>query len=214
MTKIVLADDHLYIRKGIRLLLQNELSFEIVGEASNGEELLEAVEQHQPDIVITDIEMPLLNGIEATRIIKQRRPDTGVIALTMYDDEHRLVDMLEAGANGYVLKLTNEGELVEAIESAIGGGSYFCRDTSMRLSKMIASSKAKVIEQERVDFSEKELAIIHLICEQYASKEIADRTDLTARTVEKYRNEIMHRVGAKNVVGVVVYAIKHKLFIP
>ncbi len=214
MIRIVIADDHVYTRAGIRLLLQDVKGYEVVAEAANGEELLRAVEQYRPDVVITDIEMPAPDGVEATSIIKQRYPETGVLALTMYEDEHLLVDMLEAGASGYLLKRTNQQELIDAIETASRGGNYFCKDTSIRLTKMIANSRAKVVADEVPDFSEKELAIIQLICQQYVSKEIAGRVDLTERTVEKYRNAIIHRIGARNQVGIVVYAIKHKLFIP
>ncbi|HYM94351.1 MAG TPA: response regulator transcription factor, partial [Chitinophagaceae bacterium] len=108
MIRIVIADDYPLFREGIHLMLQKEKDLKITGEAGNGEELLKVVEREQPDIVITDIEMPVMNGIEATKRIKSKFPATGVIALTMFGDEHFLVDMLEAGASGYLLKSCNK----------------------------------------------------------------------------------------------------------
>lgn len=194
-------------------MLEKENSINIVAEAADGLELLKVTEDKQPDLVITDIEMPKVNGIEVTKEIRHRFPLTKIIALTMFGDEHLIIDMLEAGANGYLLKNTKKAELLDAIEMVMEGGIYFCNSTSMKLSKMIAQSK--IGEKETpIRFSEKETEIIKLICEQYASKQIASMTNLTHRTVEKYRDNIMQKAGAKNVVGIVIYAIKHGLFKP
>lgn len=211
--KIVIADDYPMFLEGIQLLLEKQDNIEIVGEAGNGKELLEVVKQAQPDVVITDIEMPVMNGIEATAELKKNFPGTGVIALTMYGDEHLIVDMLEAGANGYLLKKTTKQELKEAIKAVHEGANYFCNSTTMRLSKMVAQSKAQQ-GIPKIEFPEKELEIIKLICEQYASKEIADKTSLTQRTVEKYRDNIMEKTGAKNMVGIVIYAIRNGIYKP
>ena len=192
-------------------MLGMENSILLSGEAENGKELLKVVEDLLPDVVITDIEMPVMNGIEATEKIKEKWPGTGVIALTMFGEDHLIVDMLEAGASGYLLKSTRKEELVEAIKAVNEGGTYFCNTTSMRLSKMIAQSKARV-EKEKASFTEKEIEIIRLICEQYASKEIADKTNLTHRTVEKYRDNIMQKTKARNMAGIVVYAIRHGMY--
>jgi DNA-binding NarL/FixJ family response regulator len=211
--RIVIADDYPMFLEGIQLLLEKQDNIKIVGEASNGQELLDVVKQTKPDVVITDIEMPVMNGIEATAVLKKNFPGTGVIALTMYGDEHLIVDMLEAGADGYLLKKTTKQEVSEAIRAVYEGANYFCNSTTMRLSKMVAQSKA----QQRIpkaEFPEKELEIIKLICEQYASKEIADKTSLTHRTVEKYRDNIMEKTGAKNMVGIVIYAIKNGIYSP
>ena len=211
--KIAIADDYPMFLEGLQLLLEKQDNIEIVGEASNGQELLDVVKQTKPDVVITDIEMPVMNGIEATAALKKNFPDTRVIALTMYGDEHLIVDMLEAGADGYLLKKTTKQEVSEAIKAVYEGANYFCNSTTMRLSKMVAQSKA----QQRIpkaEFPEKELEIIKLICEQYASKEIADKTSLTHRTVEKYRDNIMEKTGAKNMVGIVIYAIKNGIYSP
>jgi DNA-binding NarL/FixJ family response regulator len=200
-------------REGMHLLLDKQKELEITGEAGNGKELLDSVRQHRPDVVITDIEMPVMNGIEATKEIKKEFPETGVIALTMYGDDYLIEDMLEAGANGYLLKNTTSEELVTAVKTVHEGHPYFCNATSLRLSKLIAKNKI-LQDQKKADFSEKEIEIIQLICEQYASKEIADKTSLAHRTVEKYRDHIMQKTGSRNVVGIVIYAIKHGIYKP
>jgi DNA-binding NarL/FixJ family response regulator len=200
-------------REGMHLLLDKQKELEITGEAGNGKELLDSVRQHRPDVVITDIEMPVMNGIEATKEIKKEFPETGVIALTMYGDDYLIEDMLEAGANGYLLKNTTSEELVTAVKTVHEGYPYFCNATSLRLSKLIAKNKI-LQDQKKADFSEKEIEIIQLICEQYASKEIADKTSLAHRTVEKYRDHIMQKTGSRNVVGIVIYAIKHGIYKP
>jgi DNA-binding NarL/FixJ family response regulator len=211
--RIVIADDYSMFREGMQLMLEEQQEFTIAGEAKDGENLLQVTRSLIPDIVITDIEMPNMNGIEATKKIKTEFPGIGIIALTMYTDEHLVVDMLEAGATGYLLKSTTKKDLIEAIKTVNAGQTYYCNSTSMRLTKMIAKSKT-LRDGPKKEFSEKELEIIKLICEQFASKEIADATHLTHRTVEKYRDNIMEKIGAKNMVGIVIYAIRNGLYKP
>ncbi len=211
--KIVLADDHSLFREGILLVLKKEKSIVIAGEAADGDALLQLIDEVEPDVVITDIDMPYKNGIAVTKIVKQQRPNVGILALTMFDEEHLLVDMMDAGANGYLLKSSRKEELLTAIQSAKDGGTYFCEQTSTQLSKMIAATKAGQ-KKEAVEFSETELSVMQLLCEQYATKEIADRTKLTISTVEKTRTRIIEKTGSVNIVGVVIFAIRHGYFKP
>jgi len=212
--RLVIADDFPMFREGIQLLLGKETGIDIVAEASNGKELIEIVSEMKPDVVITDIEMPVMNGIEATKEIKKANPSIGIIALTMFGEEHLIVDMLDGGASGYLLKSSKKEELLQAIEFVNEGGTYFCNATTMKLSKMIAKSKTGDSINPQIRFSEKELEIIKLICEQHASKQIAAATNLTHRTVEKYRDNIMEKTGSTNVVGIVVYAIRNGIYKP
>jgi DNA-binding NarL/FixJ family response regulator len=211
--RIVIAEDYPLFMEGICLMLEKESSIEIAGEAVNGKELVAVTDKVQPDVVITDIEMPFMNGIEATREIRKKYPAMAILALTMYGEERLIVDMLEAGSNGYLLKNTRKEELLLAIRTVHSGRNYFCSSTSMRLSKMIARSKAEKLLPE-ISLNEKETDIIRLICEQYPSKQIAEMTGLNHRTVEKYRNQIMEKTGAKNMAGIVIYAIRSGLFKP
>lgn len=212
-TKIVLADDYPLFLEGMRLMLSNEPNIAIAGEASNGEELIRCVAEQQPDIVITDIEMPVMNGIEATTIIRQQHPGIGILALTMFNDNHLIVDMMEAGANGYLLKNTAKAVVLDAIATVRKGLNYFSNETSMQLFKKLAKSKLQQ-EQDAVVFTEKETEIMRLICEQYASKQIATLTNLSKRTVDKYRDHIMEKTGSTNLAGVVIFAIRNGYFKP
>lgn len=211
--KIVIADDHPMVAEGVHVLLEKQDDIEVVGEARDGRELVELVEEKRPDVAIVDIEMPKMNGAEATKEIKKRFEGVKVIAFTAFNEEHWIVDMMEAGANGYLLKTSDKEELAEAIRTVHEGNNYFCKATTFRLSKMIAESKSDAVRRmNRANLSEKEKEIVRLICEQFASKEIAGMTNLTHRTVEKYRDNIMEKTGAKNVVGIVIYAIRNGIF--
>jgi len=212
-TRIVLADDFPLLRESFSQMLNSEDSLCVAAEADNGEALLACIEGAQPSIVITDIEMPVLNGIEATKKIKELYPHIAVIALTMFSDHHLIVDMMEAGAKGYLLKKTSKEELLLAIDVVSKGGTYFCNNTTMKLSNMLAKSRMGE-PQQVVHFSDKEKEIIQLICEEYASKQIATLTNLGFRTVEKYRNQIMEKTGARNMAGIVIYAIRNRLYVP
>lgn len=209
---IVIADDHPLFREGLHLILRQFDQFNVVGEAGDGEELLTVIEEKQPNVVITDIQMPKKDGIAVTNVVREKFPTTRIIALTMYGDEYLIVDMMNAGANGYILKDTPKEELAEAIQAVFNGGTYFCNSSTMKLNKMLAASKGQFFNE--ISFNDKEKEIIQLICEEYASKQIASMTQLTHRTVEKYRDKIMAKTGSKNVVGIVIYAIRHGLFKP
>lgn len=213
--RIIIADDHDIFRDGFKLLLKDQDELELVGEASNGRQLLEAIGTCRPDVVITDINMPIIDGVEAAKHIKEKHPEVGIIALTNFNDDSLIVDMLEAGARGYLLKNTNKNELLTAARAVFAGESYYCTATSTKLTKMIAESKFNPYKSHpRIRFTERELEIIRLICQEYTNKEIAAAIHLSVRTVESYRENIQEKTGAKNTVGIVVYAIRHKIYDP
>jgi DNA-binding NarL/FixJ family response regulator len=211
--RVVMADDHEIFRDGFRLTLSKANDIYLVGEAADGKELLKQVEQQQPNVVITDIKMPRMDGIEATRQIVARWPNIGVIGLSMFDDEDLIIEMLEAGAKGYLLKNADKTEVIEAIKTVYHEEPYYCRHTSGKLAMMIAKSKYNPHHKKpRVEFSEKEVEIIQLICRELTNKEIGERLFLSVRTVEGYRLRILEKMGVKNSVGLVVYAMQHGLF--
>lgn len=213
--RIIIADDHEIFRNGFKLLLQDQQEIELAGEAGNGEELVEAVERLQPSVVITDIKMPVMDGIEASRALKEQNPSLGIIALSNYNDDSLIIDILEAGARGYILKNTNKEELITAVKAVYAGESYYCTATSAKLTKMIAESKFNPYKtMPRIRFTDRELEVIRLICEQKTNKEIAASLRLSVRTVESYRENIQEKTAARNSVGIVLYAIKHKIFEP
>jgi two-component system response regulator NreC len=211
--RIVIADDHEIFRDGFKLLLTNQPELELVGEAENGKELLEVIEKEQPDIAIIDIKMPVLDGIEACKVIKKKYSHVKVIALSMFNDDNLIVDMLEAGARGYLLKNTNKMELLNAARAVHEGSTYYCSATSAKLTKMIAESKYNPFKHQPTQkFTNREIDIMKLICQQYTNKEIGIQLGLSARTVESHREKIQEKTGSKNTVGVVIYAIKQKIF--
>ena len=207
--RIVVADDHEMLREGFHNMLKKQTDIELVGEAADGKELVEIVEQQKPDVVITDIKMPKMDGIEATRAILKQFPDIGIIALTLYDEDTLIIDMLEAGARGYLTKTASKPEVLEAIHTVYKQNTFYCKHTSARLVQLIAKSKFnphKKLPPPR--FSDRELEIIRLICKEYTSKEIAQATGLHVRTIEGYRVRIQEKMNVKNMVGIAVYAIR------
>jgi DNA-binding NarL/FixJ family response regulator len=210
--RIVIADDHEIFRDGLKLLVRNQPDIELVGEAGDGEELLAIVSSLMPDVVITDIKMPKLDGIRACKLIRQNYSYMKVIALSMFNEDSLIVDMLEAGATGYLLKNTNRDEFAMAVKTVHEGNSYYSHATSQKLTRLIADSKFNPYRHKPVPkFSAKEKEIIRLICEQLTSKEIAAKLELSIRTVESHREKIQEKVGARNSVGIVIYAIKHDM---
>jgi DNA-binding NarL/FixJ family response regulator len=211
--RIVIADDHEIFRNGFKLLMKNQAKLELVGEAGDGRELLYVAAKEQPDIVIMDIQMPVMDGIEACKHIRKSYPHMQVIALSMFNDDNLIVDMLEAGAKGYLLKNTNREELLTAVTIVHEGGTYYCTATSNKLARLIADSKFNPGRSHTVvKISEREKQIIQLICEQYSNKEIASQLGLSIRTVESHRENIQEKLDVKNSVGIVIYAIRHKLW--
>lgn len=212
--KIAIADDHEIFREGFKLLLRDQSEAALVGEAENGRELLKIVEETKPDVVIVDIKMPVLDGVDACKVIRKKFPDVQVIALSMFNEDSLIVDMLEAGAKGYLLKNTNKQELLTAVRAVYEGNTYYCSATSEKLTRMIADSKFNPYRnQPIVRFTPRELDIIKLMCQQYTSKEIASKLDLSIRTVESHREKLQEKTGAKNAIGIVIYAIKHDLVV-
>jgi DNA-binding NarL/FixJ family response regulator len=212
--RIVLADDHEIFRDGFKAMLKKQPSVELLGEASDGEELLSLVRELKPDVVVTDIKMPKMDGLQATRIISSEFPNIGIVALSMIDEESQIIDMMEAGALGYLLKNAHKNEIIEAIESVKEHRVYYCDGTSAKLTRMIAASNRIPFhkKQPRVELSQKEIDVILLICEELTNKEIADRLSLSIRTIEGYRDKIQEKIGARNSAGIVIYAIRNGIY--
>jgi DNA-binding NarL/FixJ family response regulator len=209
--KLVIADDHAIFRDGLKLLLKKQDILELVGEAENGQELIAVTDKFKPDLIITDIKMPVMDGIEACRILKQQYPFLGIIALSMFNDDELIVDMLEAGAKGYLLKNTNKEELLQAAVTVFRGGSYYSKETSQRLTELINNSSYHPA-RKKPELSPREKEIIILICKEYSNKQIAEALGLNPRTVETHRQNIQEKIGSKNTAGIVLFAVKSQLF--
>lgn len=212
---VAIADDHEIFRDGLKLMLDTIEGISIVGEADNGKELLNIIKKQKPDVVITDIKMPVMDGVEAARNIKEQYPLTMIIALSMFDDEELILEMLEAGATGYLLKNADKAEVADAIRTVNANQPYYCKSTSSKLSKLIAYSKYNMQKQKKeAEFTNREKDIIRLICQEYTNKQIGERLHLSTRTVEGYRMKILEKMDAKNIVGVVIEAIRLGIYTP
>lgn len=209
---LAIADDHEIYRDGLSLMLSKQKHFSLCGQAENGRELVSIVLEKKPDIILTDIKMPRMDGIVATREIISNIPDAKIIALSMSDEENMIVEMLEAGAKGYLLKNADKQEVIEAIEEVYDGNNFYCRDTSSKLASMIVKSNFNPNKKkEPVSFSDREKEIIGLICKQCTAKQIGETLYLSKRTVEGYRTKILEKMNARNTAGVVMYALSHHL---
>lgn len=210
---IVIADDHSIFRDGFKVLLKEQEDVVLVGEAGDGRELMALVTKVQPDVVITDIKMPAMDGIQVCRHIKKEFPHIQVIALSMFNDDHLIVDMLEAGASGYLLKNTNKQELLQAVQAVYEGGNFYSSATSVKLTRLIGKSRFNPAKhRSAVKFTSRELEIIRLICDQYTTKEIASSLHLSIRTIESYRENLHQKTASRNSIGIVIYAIKQGLY--
>jgi two-component system, NarL family, response regulator NreC len=210
--KLVIADDHEIFRDGFKLMLTKYPEIILVGEAENGKQLVDLVQKIKPDVVITDIKMPMMDGIEATKKITEILPNIGIIGLSMFDEDDLIVDMLEAGAKGFLIKNAGKEQIIEAIKTVYNHDPYYCKSTSHKLTNMIAKSKFnpyKIIP--KITFTEREKEIIALICNEFANKEIADKLFLSVRTVEGHRLKILEKMNVKNTVGLVIFSIKNGL---
>ncbi len=212
--RIVLADDHEIFRDGFRVMLKRQTSVELVGEAADGEELINLVRQVYPDVIITDIKMPNMDGVQATKLLTKEFPDIGIISLSMFDEENLIIDMLEAGAKGYLLKNAHKNEIIAAVEAVYNKQTYYCNHTSRKLTKMIAESSFNPHKRtgKSAEFSEKEINVIRFICQEMSNKEIASQLNLSVRTIEGYREKIQEKINARNTAGIVVYAIKNRIY--
>ncbi len=207
--KVILADDHSVVRKGIKMLISGDESIEIMGEAASGTEALQMVKRLDPNIIITDISMPGMSGIELTEKIKTEHPTTKVLVLSTHNDEEYILRSFEAGALGYLPKDTEEDEFIAAIRTVAGGDVYYTNEVSNILTKSLIKKK-RMFDDTR-DLTEREKEILKLIVEGLSNKEIGDKLFISVRTVDTHRRNIMDKIEAKNTAELVRKAIEDKL---
>ena len=212
--KIVLADDHEIFRDGFKAMLKKQPLVELIGEASDGKELLEITRRLRPDVIVTDIKMPEMDGLEATRILVKEFPSIGIIALSMIDEESLIIDMMEAGAKGYLIKNAHKNEIMEAIKTVHRKQIYYCSEASSKLTRLLAKNeKIPFIKKEIIPaFSSKEIEVIKCVCQEMSNKEIAEKLNLSTRTIEGYRERIQNKAGVKNSAGLVIFAIRNNIY--
>lgn len=212
--QVILVDDHQIVRDGIKSLIAGEPDVEVIGEASNHVEFFEILKEKSPDIVMLDISMPEVTGIEIARRLATEKPEILVIMLSMYMSEEFIVNAIEAGAKGYLPKTTTQKELVSAIKTIYGGGEFYSESVSnLLLKSYIKKTQGKFNEEEKktVTLTKRENEILKLFAEGLANKEIADKLFISIRTVESHKNNIMQKLELKSTVELVKYAIKNKI---
>lgn len=209
--RIVIADDHAVFRAGLRTFLEKFVDCKIVGETNNGEDLVEMVRSLVPDVIVTDIDMPRKSGIDAATDICKFNPSSRILILSVHASQQHIINMVDAGALGYILKSSDAEEIVEAIRTLAQHKPYFCKVATEKLTEII-SRQLKVGTKETIHLSAREKEIIVLICAEYTSKAIAHTLHLSKRTVEGHRTRIMDKIGAKSVAGIITYAIENGIY--
>src|SRR5438309_466202 len=205
---VLLADNHTVVRQGLRALLEAENDMTVVGEAENGRQAVQMAKRLQPDVVVMDIAMPSLNGLEATRQISRESPKSKVLILSSYSDDEYVQQLTDAGASGYLVKQTAAQDLVAAIREAKKGNAFFSPAISKRLLEHYrATVNRPAGEAKRPKLTPRELEVLQLIAEGYANKQIAGELFISIKTVEKHRQQLMHKLDIHDVAGLTRYAI-------
>lgn len=209
--RVLIVDDHAILRDGIRSLLDRQEGIGVVGEASNGYEALARIEELQPDIVLMDVAMPVMDGLEATRRVKEEHPEIKVLILTQHDSQEYVAPLLQAGASGYVLKRSGGREVVTAIRQVYEEGAFL----EPGVARHVLRDYAQTLEGEKPGkpiLTEREHQVLELVVEGRSNKEIARALVISPKTVSVHRSNIMAKLGVHNSVELVRYVIEHNLF--
>jgi len=206
--KVLIADDHELFRFGLISVLKQFEFISKIGEAENGREAIEKVALDNYDIVLMDINMPVMTGTEATRVIRRDFPGVKVIALTMYEDQKHVIEMIEAGASGYIIKNTNGIEIQNALEKVMNNELYFSRQISESLITSLVHKYQTKKGQQNEMISNREKDILCLICREYTTREIAETLFLSEKTVDWHRLNLLQKTHSKNIAGLVLFAVR------
>lgn len=210
--KVIIVDDHEIFRMGLALLLENIDIVELKGSASGGKEFLEIMESFEVDIVLMDVRMQEMDGIEATRQAMKKYPDLKIIALSMFDDEDYVKNMLQAGAKGYLLKNVDQEEMEKALLTVAGGSSYYSRElSSLIISKLLVGRAERDRIKLHVKLTGRETEVLRLICDGFTNAEIGKKLFISQRTVEGHRANLFRKIGVNSTAGIIKYAIKAKI---
>jgi DNA-binding NarL/FixJ family response regulator len=210
--RIVIAEDHTILREGLRSLLSSSPDFEVVGEAEDGREAIRCVEKLKPDLILTDLSMPRMNGMEAIREIKKQSPKTKILVLTVHKTEEYILATLKAGADGYLLKDSTHTELIMAVKNVISGKHYISPGISEKVIEGYVEGKKTLKPRTSWEtLTQREREILKLIAEGYRNKEIADDLCISVKTVEKHRANLMEKLNLHNVQALTTYAIEKGL---
>ncbi|MEO9480532.1 MAG: response regulator transcription factor [Maribacter dokdonensis] len=220
ITRIVLADDHALVRDGIRSLLETESDLQVIGEASNGKEAIDLVAEVNPDILIIDIRMPVMNGIDAVAELTQSKSSVKTIILSMHDSEEYILKSISSGANGYLLKDTDKSEFIKAIHTVREGGKYFSGDISNVLVNNLLGGKNEIVKKEETpkktgenvfDLTNKELKVLELVLSGLTNQQISEKLQNSKRTIETHRFNLMRKMDVKNLIDLSKKSQKYNL---
>jgi two-component system response regulator NreC len=210
--KVLIADDHALVRDGIRALLALVSNVEVVGEAANGKEAIEKVRELAPDVVLMDLAMPILGGLEATRRIRREFPGTKVLVLTQYEDSDSVIPVIEAGACGFVTKVAAFSELASAIQAAYRGDSFLSPTAAAALvEEYQQKANGKRLRDPYDRLTDREKEVLKLIVEGYTAREIGDRLVISPKTVESYKTSLMNKLNIHNKTDLIKYALRKRL---
>jgi DNA-binding NarL/FixJ family response regulator len=211
LPNIIIADDHDLFRDALKTMLELNNVARVIAEAPNGKDLLGILTELNPDIILMDIEMPVMNGIEATKAITRTNPQQKILALSMFGEQQYYYKMIEAGASGFVLKTSNKSELTHAINTVHAGQNYFSNELLRNLVVKLGTDQFINKGGQSDEFTSRESQIVKLMCEGLSTQEIADHICLSVKTVENYRAKLLEKTKCKNSISLVVYAIKNHL---
>jgi len=202
---IFIVDDHQMVIDGLRLIIETIPGFTIVGESTSATAALDMLKDCKPDILLTDVSMPEMSGIELTRIIKKNYRDIKILALSMFNESQVIAEMIDAGISGYILKNTGKQELIEALNKISNGQNYFGQDITLQLMKSFKRN------QDEVRLTDREIEIIRMIEKEFGNKQIADMLFISERTVETHRKNILRKTKSQSIVGLLKYAYERKI---
>lgn len=212
MNKIIIVDDHSLFREGIKLLIENEGFGEVIAEAENGQVFLELLTTHTPDLVIMDIEMPVMGGLEATKKALKIKPDLKILVLTMLSEKANYFDMISAGAMGFVLKTSGKQEFEKAIDAITNGETYFSNELLRQIIVDMNTPNGPEVstsEPGTENLTPREKEILHHFCEGLTVTEIATKLFLSTKTIEAHRSALLKKTNSKNTINLVLFAIKN-----
>lgn len=201
---VAIVDDHQLFRNGLKFIIDNEPDIEVIIEASNGKEFLVFLDNLKPDVILMDINMPELDGVETSRQALNKYPDLNILVLSMYSDVEYYNTMIELGVKGFILKDIDNKELVEAIRKVNSGGSYFSQELLLKLIKHKPESSG-------IELTRREKEVLELICQGYSNQQISEELFISQRTVERHRSSLLYKTDSKNSISLVVFAIKNNL---
>ncbi|MBL7725165.1 MAG: response regulator transcription factor [Chitinophagaceae bacterium] len=208
--RIAIADDYKIFREGLKVGLSADDGLQVLLEADNGEDLLKALETEQPDVIIMDLKMPIMDGMEATKVVRKKYPSVKVLVVSMYEDDKFIIHLMENGANGYLLKNAEPDEIRRSIYAVHENGYYFNDLVNKALlKKLVLKNNLKPSFNQNIDLTEREQEVLKLICEEKTAAEIGKEIFLSPRSVEGIRQRLIEKIGVRNTAGLVMFAVKN-----